>query len=474
MERLSDLLRKADIGTAATGESFAGNNEGDTDSRSAEPRDEPGTCPVCHGSGWVGQVLPVDDPEFGKPVPCQCRLVNLDQDRVDRLQRYSNLGPLADTTFERTIESGVRPEPGSRQMFAQALTASQTYAADPRGWLVLVGTSGSGKTHLAAAITNERLRQDEKALFIFIPDLLDHLRSAYAPNAEMAYDTLFHQVREAPFLVLDDLGAQASTPWAEEKLFQILNHRFTGRLPTVITLSSDLDAVEPRLRSRLSDPEISRVIALATEAKDSVFDGVLGLPRFQAMTFASFRSTRTDLTIEQGRSVDAGFRAARTFAEKPDGWLVFMGDHGVGKTHLAAAVANERVERGSKVLLVVVPDLLDHLRYTFQPGGDVTYDEAFEEVKRVPMLVMDDLGAHSTSPWAQEKLYQIINYRYNAQLPMIVTTDLSLDELERTEPRIASRLADTRFSVVLGIDATDFRIDRPPSTRYQRSSTSDW
>jgi DNA replication protein DnaC len=90
------------------------------------------------------------------------------------------------------------------------------------------------------------------------------------------------------------------------------------------------------------------------------------------------------------------------------------------------------------------------------------------------MLVMDDLGAHSTSPWAQEKLYQIINYRYNAQLPMVVTTNLSLDELERTEPRIASRLADTRFSVVLGIDATDFRIDRPPSTRYQRSPTSDW
>ena len=394
---------------------------------------------------------------------------------MERLQRYGNLGSMAGSTFDQTIEAGVRPEPKSREMFARAYAAAKGYAVDPRGWLVLVGPSGCGKTHLAASVANDRLQHDRAALFIFVPDFLDHLRSAYAPDADMGYDTLFHQVRDAPFLVLDDLGAQAATPWAEEKLFQVLNHRFTSRLPTVITVSSGLEALEPRLQSRLTDPEASRVVALATDANESAFDGVLSLPRFQAMTFATFKPNRADLSVQQAQSVDAVYRASRTFADNPEGWLVFMGDHGVGKTHLAVAVANACVERGTKVLLVVVPDLLDHLRYTFRPGGDVSYDEAFEEVKRVPLLVMDDLGAHSTSPWAQEKLYQIINYRYNAHLPMVVTTDLPLDELERTEPRIASRLADTRFSVVLGIDATDFRIDRAPSPRYQRSTTSaDW
>ena len=217
------------------------------------------------------------------------------------------------------------------------------------------------------------------------------------------------------------------------------------------------------------------MVALAAQDAHAAAAGALELPRFQAMTFETFRPDRADLTAEQAQNVAAVHRAARTFAAKPDGWLVFIGDHGVGKTHLAAAIANACAREGMKVLLVVVPDLLDHLRLTFQPGGSVTYDEAFEEVKRVPLLVLDDLGAHSTSPWAQEKLYQIINYRYNAQLPMIVTTDLPLDELERTEPRIASRLADTRFSVVLGVDASDFRIDRPPSPRYQRrGAAGDW
>ena len=423
----------------------------------------------------MGRALPVDHPDFGKPAPCVCRIEDIERERLDRLQRYSNLGPLSKCTFEDTIASGVRPEPESRDMFGRAVTAAKTFTAEPNGWLVFLGPSGSGKTHLAAAIANQRLQQDGKALFIFVPDFLDHLRSAYAPDADLAYNALFHQVREAPFLVLDDLGAQAPTPWAEEKLFQVLNHRFTARLPTVVTLSVPLDAVETRLRSRLTDPEVSRVVALAVEDTQSAVAGALALPRFQAMTFETFRPNRADLTPEQAQNVGIVYRAARAFAAKPDGWLVFMGDHGVGKTHLAAAVANACSRNGTKVLLVVVPDLLDHLRFTFRPGGTVTYDEAFEEVKRVPLLVLDDLGAHSTSPWAQEKLYQIINYRYNAQLPMVVTTDLPLDELERTEPRIASRLADTRFSVVLGVDASDFRIDRPPSPRYQRSPVPrDW
>ncbi len=430
---------------------------------------------MCGGSGWVGRSLTIDHPDFGKPVPCTCRREAIERERLDRLQRYSNLGPMFACTFGNTIASGIRPEPESREMFGRALAAAKAFSAQPHGLLVLLGPSGSGKTHLAAAIANLRLQEDGKALFIFVPDFLDHLRSAYAPDSDLAYDSLFHQVREAPLLVLDDLGAQAPTPWAEEKLFQVLNHRFTARLPTVVTLSVPLDAVDARLRSRLADPEIARVVAVATEAKPSATGGALNLPRFQAMTFESFQPNRADLTPEQAQNVGSAYRAARLFAAKPDGWLVFMGDHGVGKTHLATAVANACARNGARVLLVVVPDLLDHLRFTFQPGGTVTYDEAFEEVKRVPLLVLDDLGAHSTSPWAQEKLYQIINYRYNAQLPMVVTTDLPLDELERTEPRIASRLADTRFSVVLGIDASDFRIDRPPSPRYQSSQAPrDW
>jgi DNA replication protein DnaC len=105
---------------------------------------------------------------------------------------------------------------------------------------------------------------------------------------------------------------------------------------------------------------------------------------------------------------------------------------------------------------VVVPDLLDHLRSTFSPESTVTDDQVFEEVKNAPLLIMDDLGKQSTTPWAQEKLYQVINHRYNHQLPTVVTTNCSLDEIDSP---VSSRLADPKISVVWNINAPDYRTD---------------
>jgi hypothetical protein len=68
----------------------------------------------------------------------------------------------------------------------------------------------------------------------------------------------------------------------------------------------------------------------------------------------------------------------RTYARKPDGWLTLLGPYGTGKTHLAAAIANEALNREEPVLFAAVPDLLDHLRATFGPQSAVAYDERFE------------------------------------------------------------------------------------------------
>ena len=80
----------------------------------------------------------------------------------------------------------------------------------------------------------------------------------------------------------------------------------------------------------------------------------------------------------------------------------------------------------------------------------------FERVKTTPLLVLDDFGEQSATPWAQEKLYQVINYRYNAQLPTVITTSRTLEELEG---RISSRLADAKMSTPFNITAPDYRTD---------------
>ncbi len=78
--------------------------------------------------------------------------------------------------------------PAQQQSLKLAYDSAQIFAAEPKGWLLLEGTYGCGKTHLAAAIANQRLEQEEAVLFITTPDLLDHLRSAYGPSSETGYD----------------------------------------------------------------------------------------------------------------------------------------------------------------------------------------------------------------------------------------------------------------------------------------------
>ncbi|RMF26177.1 MAG: hypothetical protein D6759_20115 [Chloroflexi bacterium] len=115
-------------------------------------------------------------------------------------------------------------------------------------------------------------------------------------------------------------------------------------------------------------------------------------------------------------------------------------------------MANYRVQQGDQVLFVTVPDLLDHLRATFNPQSPIPYDKRFEEVRTAPLLVLDDLGTQSATSWAREKLHQLLDYRYNARLPTVITTANTLEELD---PRLRSRMLD-------GSRCTVFAIVAPP------------
>lgn len=180
------------------------------------------------------------------------------------------------------------------------------------------------------------------------------------------------------------------------------------------------------------------------------------------MTFDNFDWKRVNLLPEQRENLKKVFDTALDFAKSPEGWLVFQGVTGCGKTHLAAAIANYRLQAGKPVKFEVVPDLLDHLRSTFSPESRVSYDQVFESVKNTPLLVLDDYGEQSTTPWAQEKLYQVINYRYNARLPTVITTRLTTDEM--VSP-IVSRFFDNLFSMVFSIMAPDYRTDATSSRK---------
>ena len=207
-------------------------------------------CPICKGAGYLRADVPYGHPNFGKPIACECKEVERTARRRRQLQELSNLGELQDKSFENF-------NPNTSRSVYNAYHTALEYADDPYGWLVLIGKVGCGKTHLAAAIANRLLARGSLVLFSTVSDLLDHLRATFVPTSNEVYDQLFQKMREAALLVLDDLGAQQSSPWANEKLFQLLNYRYNSRIPTIITTNNTgLQGVEERIRSRMSDTSL--------------------------------------------------------------------------------------------------------------------------------------------------------------------------------------------------------------------------
>jgi len=412
--------------------------------------------------------VPVGHPNFGKLEICVCRQRDVSDQVRERLFSLSHLDELKELTFESFNPRG-RKGLGEIQSTSleMAFNQAQHYAKNLKGWLLLQGGYGCGKTHLAAAISNFVVEMGVPTLFLTVPDLLDTLRYSY-DSEDTTFEKRFDEIRNASLLVLDDFGTQNATGWAQEKLFQIINYRYINKLPLVVTTNLALDEIEARIRSRLADPEL--VTACRINAPDfrrpmddTGHHELSSLDMMSGKTFGSFDERDNEgLGAAELKSLQKTLKAAHNFAEKPKGWLVMMGTYGSGKTHLAAAIANYRTGLGDPPLFVMVPDLLDHLRATFSPHSSTTFDRRFDEIRTAPLLVLDDLGTQSMTPWVREKLYQLFNYRYNAELPTVITTSDSLDEMDA---RIRSRLLDGKLCTIYAVTAPSYHGGKGKKTK---------
>ncbi len=326
----------------------------------------------------------------------------------------SSLDALKDLRFENFEKRG-RVGLGRIQAdsLENAYNQSKTFAENREGWLLLMGRYGCGKTHLAAAIANAAIEASVPTLFLTVPDLLDWLRFAYG-GSEMSFEDRFEEIREVPLLILDDFGTQNATAWAQEKIFQIINHRYVNQLPTVITSNILIDDFEGRIRSRVQDPNLVTVVKiLAPDYRNPTDD--TGHPELSSLalhsrqTFGNFSLRQNEkIATENLKDLKNAFEAARDFAEHPRGWLLLTGPFGCGKTHLAASIGNYQAATGYPPLMVSVPDLLDHLRATFSPNSTVSLDRRFEEVRTSPCsfwmtwhAIRDALGTGETLPTLQ-------------------------------------------------------------------------
>lgn len=180
------------------------------------------------------------------------------------------------------------------------------------------------------------------------------------------------------------------------------------------------------------------------------------IPRDLAkMTFSNFNTKGFERTVETSQKSVRG--------DHPKG-IYFFGSPGVGKTHLGVAMLNLWTKRGGQGVYITVPDLLDRL-LDFQKDSRKTV--LLDQVRKVPFLLLDDMGVEKPTEWAVNQIFSIVDYRdkekrtfhHSKGLVTVITSNFSLEKLSErlrqdgdpmSGERICSRIADMCMQIEVG------------------------
>jgi len=208
-------------------------------------------CPICGGTGWVlGK--PSGKYICGTPVPCKCTEGERESRKATRLRELSGIednGLTFDTFFaEKCV--------GDRKRMSALVSFLEGWSENPKGWIVLEGPYGCGKTHLAYACANKMLERGIGAHIASMPDLLKTLKDGIG-DEKNDLNSRLDLMSQCSVLVIDDLGTENPTAWARESVFLIFNTRYRNRLPMLITTNEPIEdkqsKIDPRIKSRMSE-----------------------------------------------------------------------------------------------------------------------------------------------------------------------------------------------------------------------------
>ncbi len=195
--------------------------------------EEPATASACEHCGGAGMVLATDAEGRRRARPCRCQQelrqrVRLKDARIPRryehcvLESFTVL-PKADATL------------GMAHTMARRFVESYPLETDGRG-LLLTGSIGVGKTHLAVGILLALMEQKGvQGLFYDYRELLKEIQHSYNPQVNSTELEVLRPVFEAEVLVLDELGAQKPTDWVWDTVALVLNTRYNDKRTTIIT-----------------------------------------------------------------------------------------------------------------------------------------------------------------------------------------------------------------------------------------------
>jgi len=161
---------------------------------------------------------------------------------------------------------------------------------------------------------------------------------------------------------------------------------------------------------------------------------------------------------------------AEKVLEKGHGIYIF-GDHGTGKTHLTACMANDLLSQGYPVLYTSIGEISKFIRSTYDKKG-MTEQEFMARLRDVDFLFLDDFGTERVTKndedlWLQEKVFEVVNSRYNALKPTIFTSNYSLVEMVNNRG-LSGKTADRirQKCVMLELKGKSYRAEKKNKTEF--------
>ncbi len=197
------------------------------------------TCPECKGTGWV-----LETDSSGKSIAkrCACFIEN----KINVLLKQANLPKRYQ---ECTFDNFEVHNPSHKNALKISKKFIKNYPVQEIG-LLFQGPCGVGKTHLAVAIINELIKnKSATCYFCDFRDLIRNIQKSYSAESSLSESELIAPIFANNVLVLDELGAKRTSPWVEETVFYIINHRYNHKKLTLFT-SNYLDRGEEEEDSR--------------------------------------------------------------------------------------------------------------------------------------------------------------------------------------------------------------------------------